>query len=191
MTLRSRYLSWLCLGSIVCTAAVGCATTNTDLKHGIGAGQWEARLPTTASPIHELAYGRGGSSQPADVSLAELGDPAELLTPAVAAKTDAEVRRIIKSKSLKRSAPANELALSTPDPAPAADTAAPPSPEPAQPQAAAAVLLAENDTHDRYAQREQQSKPQQQFRGGDAIVISAGALVVVLLIVILILLLVR
>jgi len=163
--------------------ASGCAT-GAQTRHGIPAGQWQARLPTTRSPIDELAFGRGGSGTPAAPDeLASLAAPApdEVLQPMAAAKT------VAVAKPNLRRAP---LAAATTAPAPAV-----PAAEPAQvtPEAApaSAPLLAQNDApvESRYAQREADSRDQQKFRGGDAIVISAGALVVVLLIVILVLLL--
>jgi hypothetical protein len=171
----------------VSTAAVGCATTNTK-HHGLGAGQWEARLPTTASPIHELAYGKGGSSEPADLSLDGLDDPNTVLAPA----TPAPLARLAKAaphKAQHRVLPKQTLALATqPTAAATPEPVAAPAP---QPMAAQPIVLAQNDTTSRYAAREQQAQKQQEFRGGDAIVITAGTLVVILLIVILILLLVR
>lgn len=181
----TRHSLWtlLCLGCVVSTAAVGCATTNTK-NHGLGAGQWEARLPTSPSPIHELAYGKGGSSEPADLSLDGLDDPSTVLAPA----TPVVAAKVAPHKS-QRGLPKQTLALA---PQPAAAPTAAPAAEPApQPMAAAPVVLAQNDATGRYAAREQQAQKQQEFRGGDAIVITAGTLVVILLIVILILLLVR
>jgi len=183
MNQKSKAWLWLAVCCVIGTAAPGCATTQGDLKHGLGAGEWQARLPTTASPIHELAYGRGGSGQASDDSLADLGNVDELLHPAPIPVAQP------KPKAVKHAAAPARLAANaaTPEAAPSALIAEPAAPQPA---AAAPVLLAENDAHDRYASREQQAQPQQKFRGGDAvIVISATTLVVVLLIVLLILLL--
>jgi hypothetical protein len=168
----------------VSTAAVGCATTNTK-HHGLGAGQWEARLPTTASPIDELAYGKGGSSEPADSSLDGLDDPNAVL----ALATPAPLAKLAPHKAQHRVLPKAKLALAS-QPAAAATPEPVAAPAP-QPMAAQPVLLAQNDSASRYAAREQRAQKQQDFRGGDAIVITAGTLVVILLIVILILLLVR
>jgi hypothetical protein len=172
---RNQISLWLSVCCVVGLAASGCATTG-EVKHGLGAGQWQVHLPTSTSPIDELAYGRGGGN---DESLADLGDLDALLRPAPSAQPTTKPKPIRHVSALKRVA-------ENPAPAPAA------VPEPASPPPAAAVpvLLAENDAHDRYASREQQAQPQQQFRGGDAvIVISASALIIVLLVVLLILLL--
>lgn len=167
-------------------AASGCATAGTESRHGLGVGEWQARLPTTASPIHELAYGRGGSSlASADTLDLDLDTPDDVLLP-----------------STTKVAVAKPAAKPTARRAVVAKMDAPVAPEAAQPQLAAVaqpeaqlatdaapVLLASNDADARYAQRETKAEEQQKFRGGDAIVISAGAVVIVLLIVILILLL--
>jgi len=146
-------------------------------------GVWEKRLPTSASPIDELAYGRGGDAAWADDSLADLGDIDRLLSPEPAAQPKVKAKAVTVPKRLA----STELAAKVvSEPAPT-EQIAPASPPP---QAAAPVLLAQNDARDRYASREQQAKQQQDFRGGDAVVvISASALVIILLVVLLILLL--
>jgi hypothetical protein len=141
----------------------GCATAGEGAKHGLGAGQWEARLPTTPSPIQELAYGRGGRAQRSDVALDDV-----LLQPRAARHAAAKARPL--SRALAAQQPAPQLAATAVE-------------------APAPMLLAQNDSEPRYAERESEARNLQDFRGGDAIVISAGALVIVLLIVVLILLL--
>jgi cobalamin biosynthesis Mg chelatase CobN len=167
-------------------AASGCATGGTEAGHGLGAGQWQARLPATQSPIAGLAFGRGGSSERADLAALDSDTPDDVLRPTVTEVTMA-------SKSVAKPAQRRVPSVAAFQPAPAAAVAqaetqpqqveAPVVTEPSQP------LLAANDVDSRYAQREAQAQDQQKFRGGDAIVISAGAIVVVLLIVILVLLL--
>jgi len=166
--------------------ASGCATSS-QTRHGIPAGQWQARLPGTKSPIASLAFGRGGNGDAAqlseaDVAALSVATPDDVLQPTLAAKTVA-VSKPKPRRVLPAAAPA--LALAT------TEQIAEPAPAPQVVVAEPAPLLASNDTPvaQRYAEREQASQEQQKFRGGDAIVISAGALVVVLLIVILVLLL--
>jgi len=160
----------------------GCATGSTT-NHGIAAGQWQARLPDTKSPIASLAFGRGGNGTPAqlsEVELAALVDPTpeEVLQPMTAAKNVGVAKPTLRRTLASNPQP--EAITAEPAPLPAAAS------EVAQP-----TLLASNDTspQQRYAQREQQSEKQQQFRGGDAIIISGGVLLVILLIVVLVLLL--
>lgn len=182
------YRHWLLTVTLLGAAlgfTTGCATGSTT-HHGIAAGQWQARLPETKSPIASLAFGRGGNGTPAQLSeleLAALVDPTpdDVLQPMAAAKTVG-----VAKPALRRALASNTLAAQ-----PEAVTA-----EPAPTPAAASVtaqptLLASNDSNpqQRYADREQQSKQQQQFRGGDAIIISGGVLLVILLIVLLVLLL--
>jgi hypothetical protein len=160
--------------------ATGCATGGAQTRHGIAAGEWQARLPTTRSTIAELAFGRGGSGTPAQLSAEELAVPTadDVLQPMAAAKTVAvhksQPRRVLPA------APAVVTASAAPEPAPA----------PALSESSA-PLLASNDVgvEQRYSEREKASSDQQKFRGGDAIIISGGVLLVVLLIVLLVLLL--
>jgi hypothetical protein len=156
-------------------AASGCATAGSETAHGLGAGQWQVRMPTSPSPIQELAYGHGGSATAVlDDALADLD--ASKSQPMAAAKAHPKP---VPSRVA--------LAPSIVQPIAASAESAPVA---AAPQAVQEPeLLASNDLDSRYAQRETQASEQQKFRGGDAIVISAGAIVVVLLIVILILLL--
>jgi hypothetical protein len=157
----------------------GCATGNTEVRHGAAAGYWEGRtlsLPSRQSPIAALAFGRGGSSEPAS----DLGVDdalAALDRAAVADKQPTAAPRSAKLLAAKTAAPEQVVAE--------------PAAAPAEPAAAQEpVLLAAADTeHSRYAARELDSKEQQKFAGGDAIVITSGAIVLVLLIVLLVLLL--
>jgi cobalamin biosynthesis Mg chelatase CobN len=139
-------------------------------------------MPTTASPIQELAYGANGQAGGDYDALAglEATTPEDVLAPAttqVAAKAQPKVTTQRHARAVVADATQPVAAQ------PAAAVESPIAVE-AQP-----ALLASNDQDSRYAQREAQASQQQEFRGGDAIVISAGALVVVLLIVILVLLL--
>jgi hypothetical protein len=170
-------LSATLFGWTMTVLAAGCATAGETSHHGLGVGQWEARLPTTESPVHELAMGRNGSSLRDDKALASLDD---VLQPSAASKS------MERPKALRRQAAAPVVATATPMAQPMA----------AQPMAAQTIavapsveLLASNDVEARYAERETQSKQVEQFRGGDVVVISASALVLVLLIVLLIILL--
>lgn len=163
-------------------AASGCATAGWETAHGLGAGQWQVRMPTSPSPIQELAYGHGGSATAVlDDALADLDatNPSDVLAPS---------QPMAAAKAHPKPVP-SRVALAPSIVQPTAASAEP-APVAVAPQAAREPeLLASNDLDSRYAQRETQASEQQKFRGGDAIVISAGAIVVVLLIVILILLL--
>jgi len=180
MRCRKQILQMSVLGLMV-AAAVGCASNMPDAKDARAAGEWRFRLPATPSPYGTLAYGSGGSSEPA-AQLAE-ADDLKLVPATPAAKREPSVTR-------PRLASVKPQAKSLPSPKsdpqiveqPVA-TAAAPAPAP--------VLLASNSAapETRYAQREAKSQKLQEYRGGDAIVISGGVLLIVLLIVILVLLL--
>jgi len=183
-SLTKHWLLTVTLLSASLSFATGCATGGAQTRHGIAAGEWQARLPTTRSTIAELAFGRGGSGTPAQLSSEELAalatpTPDDVLQPMAAAKTVAvhkpQPRRVLPA------APAVMTASAAPEPAPA----------PSVVESSAAPLLASNDVNveQRYAEREKASSDQQKFRGGDAIIISGGVLLVVLLIVLLVLLL--
>jgi len=175
---RHSLVSMTLLVWTVGLAASGCATGVSETRHGLGVGYWQVHMPTTPSPIHELAYGRDGSSRPASDALAglEAATPDEILQPATAPLAKAK-----PVKYTQRHVPPIALAKTEEQPEPALT----PAPEPAQEP----TWLAANDTNSRYAQREAQASEQQKFRGGDAIIISAGAILIVLLIVVLVLLL--
>jgi hypothetical protein len=171
----------------------GCATGGSEVRHGIGAGQWEARLPTTRSPIQSMAYGRGGSSEPAadlglDDALAAL-DRSALERSAAATQPLAAPR--VQNRVAARKAPREQPAAATLT-APV-EKAAEPAPTSAElasrVQVDEPLALAQNTADNRYAEREAQAKEQQKFAGGDAIVITSGAILLVLLIVLLVLLL--
>jgi len=185
LSLSKYWLLTVTLFSASLSFATGCATGGAQTHHGIAAGQWQARLPNTRSPIAELAFGRGGSGTPAQLSSEELAalaspTPDDVLQPMAAAKTVAvnkpESRRVLPAAPKA----AAMTASAAPEPAPAPSVSESPAP-----------LLASNDVKvaQRYAQREQSASDQQKFRGGDAIIISGGVLLVVLLIVLLVLLL--
>lgn len=187
-TMRSlaRWATWGCL---TCLIMSGCATAGAPAPHGIGAGEWQARLPTTQSPIAELAYGTPGyGALPESDALAAIDQA--VLDRGVQAKAKV-LRKSRYVRTTHRTQPVAPTAIakaeSLPQPIAAAEPAV------TQPSmhadAPAAPLLARNDVTARYAERESQAQQQQEFRGGDAIIISAGALVIVLLIVVLILLL--
>jgi cobalamin biosynthesis Mg chelatase CobN len=178
----SRLYSLGVLSAALSLFGLGCATGSDEVRHGIGAGYWEANipsLPSRQSPIEAMAFGRGGSSQPAsdmgvDAALAALDSrsPQRDVTAAshaklVAARTAAPVQT--KSEQIAQ------------QPVQAAVDSNATVEQP--------VLLAANTQESRYASREAQSGDQQKFAGGDAIVITSGAIVLVLLIVLLVLLL--
>jgi len=161
------------LGMLV-TAAVGCAANIPDTRDARAAGYWQARLPTTPSTFGKLAYGSGGSSEPARVS-----EPAS--QPLMATATPA-VKHERKRPVLATPAPTLVATQTESQQFPVAKT------KPAEPP----VMLASNtepNAEQRYGEREAATKKLQDFRGGDAVVITGGALLVVLLIVILVLLL--
>lgn len=182
-SLRKHWYLTVTLFSASLSFATGCATGGAQTRHGIPAGEWQARLPTTRSTISDLAFGRGGHGTPSQLSADELAaiaspTPDDVLQPALATKT-VTVHKAVR----KRALPAAVETV----PAPLLEEA----PTPSVSESSPAPLLASNDVgvEQRYAQREQSASEQQKFRGGDAIVISASAIVVVLLIVILVLLL--
>ena len=180
-SLRKHWYLTVTLFSASLSFATGCATGGAQTRHGIPAGEWQARLPTTRSTISDLAFGRGAHGTPSQLSADELAaiaspTPDDVLQPALATKT-VTVHKAVR----KRALPAAVETV----PAPLLEEA----PTPSVSESSPAPLLASNDVEQRYAQREQSASEQQKFRGGDAIVISASAIVVVLLIVILVLLL--
>lgn len=163
----------------------GCATGSGEVRHGVGAGYWEGRvvtLPSRQSPIEAMAFGRGGSSQPAS----DLG-----VDDALAALDRAAVAQPIAARSAKVVAErktAQPVQLAAAPAAPPSEQTQAPAAE-SRAQVDAPVLLAANTQESRYAAREAQSDEQKKFAGGDAIVITSGAIVLVLLIVLLVLLL--
>jgi hypothetical protein len=173
---RSQYvLKTIALGFLV-SAAIGCAANVPEARDARAAGVWEARLPTTPSTFGKLAYGSGGSSEPARIVEA---DAQPML--ATAAPVTKHVRRASHPEKTPV-APAMAAKSDEPESLPAAKVTAPEAP----------VMLASNTdgaAQSRYAEREAATPKLQEYRGGDAIIISASALVIVLLIVVLILLL--
>lgn len=171
---RSQYvLKTIALGFLV-SAAIGCAANVPEARDARAAGVWEARLPTTPSTFGKLAYGSGGSSEPARIVEA---DAQPML--ATAAPVTKHVRR---ASHPEKTPVAPAMTAKSDEPLPAAKLAAPEFP----------VMLASNTdgaAQSRYAEREAATPKLQEYRGGDAIIISASALVIVLLIVVLILLL--
>jgi hypothetical protein len=179
ITQRSRHILILALGFFA-TAAIGCAENLAETQHGRAAGEWQFHLPTSRSSIGAMAFGSGGSSQPA-VASEQADQP--LLAAAVPAKSTPRaphVRHVSSTPVQPDAAPVQTDDIHEAPPA-AAPTTAP-----------APVQLAQADpssVEQRYREREATSPKLDQFRGGDAIVISVSALLIVLLIVILILLL--
>ena len=177
----SRLYSLGVLSAALSLFGLGCATGSDQVRHGIGAGYWEANipsLPSRQSPIEAMAFGRGGSSEPAtdmgvDAALAALDSRS--LQPAAAASN-------AKLVAARKPAPVqtkSDQVAAQPEQATVASNVTVEQP----------VLLAANTQESRYASREAQSQDQQKFAGGDAIVITSGAIVLVLLIVLLVLLL--
>jgi hypothetical protein len=135
-----------------------------------------------------MAFGRGGSSEPAS----DLGvDDALAALDSAALQADAQpttAPRSAKLMAAKQAAQPEPIELAQAD---VTDQATQPAAESAV-QADKPVLLAantQNTQESRYASREAASEEQQKFAGGDAIVITSGAVVLVLLIVLLVLLL--
>lgn len=178
-SLKHRLLVSGLLSASLSLLGFGCATGSGDVRHSAGVGYWEGRvvtLPHRQSPIEAMAFGRGGSSEPAsdlgvDEALAAL-DRSAVAQPRAAQRS---AKLVAEAKTAKPVAPPIEQSQ-----APAAESRV---------QVDQPVLLAENTQESRYASREAQSSEQQKFAGGDAIVITSGAIVLVLLIVLLILLL--
>jgi len=185
-SLTKHWLLTVTLLSASLSFATGCATGGAQTRHGIAAGEWQARLPTTRSTIAELAFGRGGNGTAAQLSSDELAalaapTPDDVLQPVAAAKTVA-----VHKPQPRRVLPAAPTVTAM-----TASAAPEPAPAPSLSESSAAPLLASNDVNveQRYSEREKASSDQQKFRGGDAIIISGGVLLVVLLIVLLVLLL--
>lgn len=180
-----NYRLWVSglLGAMLSLAGFGCATGSGEIRHGAGAGYWEGgvvTLPARQSPIAAMAFGSGGSSEPAS----DLGlDDALAALDRAAVQTEARpttAPRSAKLMAAKQAAEPVQVAHTQP----AVET---------QVQADQPVLVAANTTantqESRYAAREAASEDQQKFAAGDAIVITSGAVVLVLLIVLLVLLL--
>jgi cobalamin biosynthesis Mg chelatase CobN len=168
------FIRWLLCSGIISTAGA-CAGTFADAPHGRAAGEWSVRLPDTHSLIGNLAYGRGGSAEPA-VPSAEAPLPTH--TP-IRPRHVRPARRVVAT-----SAPHEEHAPLASPPLMAAI-------EPASfsiPQAPVPAVTSE--TNARYAAREQSSTQQQQFRGGQVLILGLGAIVVVVLVVVLLLVLI-
>jgi hypothetical protein len=180
ITQRSRHIQILTLGFFV-TAAVGCAANLPETRSGRAAGEWQFQLPATRSSIGGLAFGRGGSSAPAERT-ATPEQPTQLLAAAaVPAKSTPRVQRV-------RHVPAPPV-LPEAAPVDTHDSQEPPAAAPTVAPAPVQLAQAEASPVQRYREREASTPKLEQFRGGDAIVISVSALLIVLLIVILILLL--
>jgi len=166
------------LGAALSLFGLGCATGSDQVRHGVGAGYWEANipsLPSRQSPVEAMAFGRGGSSKPAsdmgvDAALAALDSRS--LQPQANAK-------LVAARNAAPIQTHSEQVAEQPVQAAAEGNATVEQP----------VLLADNTQESRYASRETQSQDQQKFAGGDAIVITSGAIVLVLLIVLLVILL--
>jgi hypothetical protein len=182
------------LGASLTLLGFGCATGGSELRHGIGAGQWEARLPlpTTQSPIQALAYGSGGSSErAADLGVSDalaaldstpVGEPlmaAEAAPLRVASRRSKPVPVVVAAAPAALTQVAEPAQSATPTPTELASRV----------QVQEPMTLAANASDNRYAEREAQAQEQQKFAGGDAIVITSGAILLVLLVVLLILLL--
>ena len=175
-SLKNRLLVSGLLSASLSLLGFGCATGSGDVRHGAGVGYWEGRvvtMPSRQSPIEAMAFGRGGSSEPAS----DLG-----VDDALAALDRSAVAQ---PRAAQRSA--KLVAEAKPVAPPVEQTQAPAAESRVDQQFP--VLLAENTQESRYASREAKSDEQQKFAGGDAIVITSGAIVLVLLIVLLILLL--
>jgi cobalamin biosynthesis Mg chelatase CobN len=142
-------------------------------------------LPARQSPIEAMAFGRGGSSEPAS----DLGlDDALAALDSAAIRADAQpstAPRSAKLMAAKQAAQPQHIEVAQAD---VTEHATQPAAESAV-NADKPVLLAANTQESRYASREAASEEQQKFAGGDAIVITSGAIVLVLLIVLLVLLL--
>jgi cobalamin biosynthesis Mg chelatase CobN len=158
----------------------GCATGSDQVRHGVGAGYWEANipsLPSRQSPIEAMAFGRGGNSAPAS----DMGVDAALAALDSRSVRDGSVSANAKLVAARKAAPVETREQVAQQPVQATAESNVTASQP--------VLLAENTQESRYASREAQSQDQQKFAGGDAIVITSGAIVLVLLIVLLVLLL--
>jgi hypothetical protein len=176
-----KKLGYAVIALAVSSAAVGCAEAVTQPRDARAAGEWRFHLPTTPSPIDELAYGVPGGSGSAIPNTDD-----ELLELAVAPKPQ-PVQHAMRAHKAAPAKPAPQPQLAAnPAPAPALDAARVVE---TKPELVAQNAPAAQQAEQRYAQRAQSSQQLEKFRGGDAIIISAGALVIILLFVILILLL--
>lgn len=182
-SLKSRLYVMGVLSAGLSLFGLGCATGSDQLRHGMGAGYWETStptLPSRQSPIEAMAFGRGGSAEPAS----DMGVDAALAALDSRGSQRAVVATNAKLVAAKQAAPVEvadkrEQVVAQPEQATVPSNVAVEQP----------VLLAENTQESRYASREAQSQDQRKFAGGDAIVITSGAIVLVLLIVLLVLLL--
>jgi hypothetical protein len=173
-SLKHRLLVSGLLCASLSLVGFGCATGSGDVRHGTAAGYWEGRvvtLPSRQSPIEAMAFGRGGSSEPA-ADLSYVDNALAALDRSAVAQPRAAQRSAKLVAEHKTAAPPVEQAESS-----------------VQMNQEFPVLLAANTQESRYASREARSDEQQKFAGGDAIIITSGAIVLVLLIVLLILLL--
>lgn len=181
-SLKSRRYVMGVLSAGLSLFGLGCATGSDQVRHGMGAGYWETSMPTLPSrqsPIEAMAFGRGGSAEPAS----DMGVDAALAALDSRGSQRAVAATNAKLVAAKQAAPV-EVAEKREQVVAQPEHAAPSNVTVDQP-----VLLAENTQESRYASREAQSQDQQKFAGGDAIVITSGAIVLVLLIVLLVLLL--
>ena len=179
-SLRYRLYTLGVLSASLGLFGAGCATGSDQLRHGVGAGYWEANipsLPSRQSPIEAMAFGRGGSSEPAS----DMGVDAALAALDSRSLRDVNTAANAKLVAARKAAPVEKREQVAQQPVSATAESNVTADQP--------VLLAENTQESRYASREAQSQDQQKFAGGDAIVITSGAIILVLLVVLLVLLL--
>jgi hypothetical protein len=179
-SLRYRLYTLGVLSASLGLFGAGCATGSDQLRHGVGAGYWEANipsLPSRQSAIEAMAFGRGGSSEPAS----DMGVDAALAALDSRSLRDVNTATNAKLVAARKAAPVEKREQVAQQPVQATAESNVIADQP--------LLLAENTQESRYATREAQSQDQQKFAGGDAIIITSGAIILVLLVVLLILLL--
>jgi hypothetical protein len=176
--------------SALTLAAIGCSHALPEARDSRAAGEWRYRLPTAPGPYAGLAFGRGGSSEPAQIAepvaseqpmLAKLERPAQRKQSAHATRPSQTLAK--NDMAEKAEQPTQQAAVLD-----AARVTAPEAPTTVA-SATPADASADASADQRYAEREAKSQKLQDYRGGDAIIISASALVIILLIVVLVLLL--
>jgi hypothetical protein len=163
-------------------AAAGCAGNIAETRDSRAAGEWNVRLPTSASPVASFGYGRGGNSTPAPQLNPE---PQPLMA---SATTPRRERPHAQPQPVVRTAPAPKSEAST---TVLAQAETPTVAAPAAPAAVSQpveVAQADPSLQQRYGSR--QARKLEQFKGGDLIVIGAGTLVIVLIVVLLLVLLI-
>jgi hypothetical protein len=165
-------------------AAAGCAGNIAETRQARAAGEWNVRLPTSASPVASFGYGRGGNATPAP----EVSAEPTLLASAAPQRERSRVQphSVVRAASTPAPAP-----MPAPNATVVAQTEAPNIAAPAATESVSQPVqfaAADPSVQQRYGAR--QASKLEKFKGGDLIVIGAGTLVIVLIVVLLLVLLI-